>query len=420
MRFTRPDLPGHPPDADADLADPFLYAGGDPHAVWYHLRRTNPVCWRPVGDRLGYWSVTRYADVDRVLRDHRSFTSTRGTFLNVLGRPDPASGRQLAATDPPRHTTMRSPLQQTLSIRSTGEQQATIRSRVRALLLPALQSGSMDAATVLAGLPVDVLGAMMGLPERDWPQLTRLAMMAVAPDEPAWQLPKGPEVTLQRAHRGLFAYYQDQAYDRQGNPGSDLMSALLGIQIDGRPDPGAVVSNCYSLMVGAATWPHAASSALVELAASGRYAEWARRPDLLDGLVEEAFRWASPANHFLRHTTAAVELGGVELPAGAPVVVWLGSANRDEAVFADPYTFDPTRWPNRHLAFGSGPHNCLGAPLARRMIRIVFEELFAHVADLTLAGEPSHIASNFVAGYRSAPVTLDVRDAVLAKVGDDG
>jgi cytochrome P450 len=420
VRLTRPDPAGPPPDLGADLADPLLYADGDPHAVWQHLRRANPVSWRPMGDRLGYWSVTRHADVDRVLRDHRSFTSTRGTFLNVLGKPDPASGKQLAATDPPRHTAMRSPLQQTLSIRSTAEQEAMIRRRVRALLGPAVQTGSTDLAAALAGLPVAVLGTMMGLPERDWSGLTELALMAVAPDEPARVLPKGPAATLQRAHRALFAYFQDQAHDRAEDPGSDLMSALLALRPEGRPDPGAVVANCYSLMIGAATWPHAPTVALVELAAGGRYRELAARPDLLDSLVEEAFRWASPANHFLRHTTAAVELGGVALPAGAPVVVWLGSANRDESVFADPYSFDPSRWPNRHVAFGSGPHNCLGSALARGMIRATFQEMFALFADVALAAEPTHIASNFVGGYRSAPVTLLVREAALARVGSDG
>ena len=409
MRLTAPGPAAT--TADADLADPFLYADGEPHAVWDRLRRTEPVSWRPAGVRPGFWAVTRHADVDRVLRDPATFTSTRGTFLNVLGKADPASGKQLAATDPPCHTGMRSPLQRTLSIRSTAEQETMIRDRVRAVLAPALERGSLDLAEAMAGLPVAVLGTMMGLSEHDWPELTELSRMAVAPDE--WQLPRGPAVTLQRAHRGLFAYFQDQVHDRGAAAGADLMSALLNLRIDGRLDPGAVVANCYSLMIGAATWPHAPTVALVELAAGGHYRQWARRPELLDGLVEEALRWASPASHFLRHTTVEVELGGVTLPAGAPVVVWLGSANRDEAVFADPYTFDPLRWPNRHLAFGSGPHNCLGSAIARRMIRIVFEEIFAGAADLTLAGEPRHIASTFVAGYRSAPVLATTRKVRL-------
>lgn len=407
-------IPSDPPDLAADLANPALYVHGDPHAVWRHLRHSKPVCWQPPVDaRPGYWAVTRHADVDRVLRDAASFTSTRGTFLNVLGKDDPASGRQLAVTDPPRHTGIRSPLQHTLSIRATAGQVDMIRELVRAALLPAIEDGSADLAAVLSGLPVAVLGTMMGLPESDWPQVTKLAAMAVAPDE--WSLPRGPAVTLQRAHRGLFAYFQDQARARQGNPGTDLMSALLNMRSNGDPDPGAVVANCYSLTVGAATWPHAPTVALVELATGGRYRELADRPDLLDGLVDEALRWASPANHFVRHTTRAVELGGVELPAGAPVVVWLGSANRDELVFPDPYTFDPTRRPNRHLAFGSGPHHCLGSALARRMIRVVFEEIFAAAADLTLAEPPRNIASNFVAGYRSAPVTLRLRRDARAR-----
>jgi cytochrome P450 len=408
VRLTKPD-PAAVPDAGVDLTDPSFYATGDPHAVWHHLRRTDPVSWQIAGGRTGYWSVTRHADVDRVLRDHASFTSTRGTFLNVLGRDDPASGKQLAVTDPPRHTAMRSPLQHILSVRSTADQEAMIRDRVREALNPALAGGSMDLAEVMSGLPIAVLGTMMGLRQSDWALLTGLARMAVAPDE--WQLPAGPAVTLQRAHRGLFAFFQDQAHDRRGHRGTDLMSALLNMRVGGSPEPGVVVSNCYSLMVGAATWPHAPTAALIEMATSGRYPEWARRPDLLDTLVEEACRWASPANHFLRHTTAAVELCGVKLPADAPVVVWLGSANRDESVFADPYTFDPARRPNRHLAFGSGPHNCLGSALARRMIRVIFAEMFAAVADIALDGEPRHAASNFVAGYRSAPVTILVRDS---------
>ncbi|GIF62797.1 cytochrome P450 [Asanoa ishikariensis] len=392
---------------EADLTDPHLYADGDPHAVWERLRSQDPVSWQLAGGKTGYWSVTRHADVDRVLRDHATFTSTRGTFLNVLGKDDPASGKQLAVTDPPRHTAMRSPLQRTLSIRSTAEQIEMIRDRVRAALRPGLEHGSMDLAEAMSGLPVAVLGTMIGLPEADWPHVTELALMAVAPHE--WTLPRGPVVTLRRAHRGLFAYFQDQTHARQGSTGTDLMSALLEMGIEGCPDPGTVVANCYSLIVGAATWPHAPTSALIELVRTGRYQELAGRPELLDPLVEESLRWASPANHFLRHTTRDVELGGVPLPAGAPVVVWLGSANRDESVFADPWTFDPARQPNRHLAFGSGPHNCLGAALARRMIRVVFEELFATVDDITLDAEPGHIASNFVAGHRHVPVTLRVR-----------
>lgn len=403
LSATAPAAPGREADL-ADLADPRLYAEGDPHRIWRHLRDVAPLHRHTTADGREYWSVTRHADVDRVLRDPATYTSARGTFLNVLGRPDPAAGRQLATTDPPRHTAMRRPLHHTLSTRSTAGQEAVIRTLVRAALAPGLAAGSIDVADAMLGLPFAVLGSMMGIPDRDQPQVARLALMAVAPDE--WPLPQGPAVTLTRAHRGLFAYFQDLAREREDRPGTDMMSALLSMRADDELGPGAVVSNCYSLMVGAATWPHAPAAALVEMAARGRYREWSRRPELLDSLVEESVRWASPANHFLRHTTAETELAGTVLPAGAPVVVWLGSANRDEAVFADPYLFDPARRPNRHLGFGSGPHHCLGAPLARRMIRIVLEELFAGVDDLVPAGPVRHIASNFVAGYRSAPLEL--------------
>src|SRR5690349_8692197 len=114
-----PPVPPDEVDLDAvDLTDPRLYSEGDAHSVWRALRQRDPVRWQPVGDSLGFWSVSRFEEADRVLRDHAYFTSQRGTLLNLLGKDDPAGGRQMAVTDPPRHTRMREPVQRALSIRS--------------------------------------------------------------------------------------------------------------------------------------------------------------------------------------------------------------------------------------------------------------------------------------------------------------
>lgn len=401
----------YPADLDAvdldtvDLRDPALYRHGDPHAVWHVMRERDPVHWQRVGDS-GFWSVTRYRDIETVLRDHRTFTSEGGTLLSLLGQGDPASRQQLSTTDPPRHTEMRAPLQRCLVGRTADRHREQVREAARRLLQPALSGEPFDFAVAVHQLPVVMFGTLMDLPPADWPRLAELAEMAIAPDDPIHQLPAGAQATQHRAHRELFAYFQDAATQRQKNPGEDLLSILLTMQVEGaRLDRGAVMANCYLLLIGSTvTVPEVPKAALVELIRSGRYADWAEHPELLDSGVEEALRWASPANHVLRYATEPTSLRGKEIAEGDAVVVWYGSANRDEDIFPDPYFFDVRRSPNRHLTFGSGPHYCVGFAIARMTLRTLFEEMFAGFEDFQPAGPVEHIASNFVAGITRMPV----------------
>jgi cytochrome P450 len=247
---------------------------------------------------------------------------------------------------------------------------------------------------------------LMDLPSVDGPRLTELAEMAVAPDDLDHQLYANSEKARQRAHRELFAYFQDAATRRQKAPAGDLLSILLTMVVEGAPlDRGSVMANCYLLLIGSTvTVPEVPKAALAELIRCGRYADWAQRPELLDSGVEEALRWASPANHVLRYATRPALLRGVPIAEGEAVVVWYGSANRDEEIFADPYLFDVRRHPNRHLTFGAGAHYCVGFAIARMTLRVLFQEIFAAFEDFELAGPVQHSASNFVAGITSLPV----------------
>lgn len=398
----------HPTDSlllnldNINLADPDLYGKGDPHLVWHALRRRAPVYWQSVGDRLGFWSVTKYDDVEWVLKDHTTFTSQRGTLLNLLGVNDPAGGRQMAATDPPRHTRMRHPLQLAMNMQSVERHVDSIRVEVRRLLAPAATGEVFDFAAAMASLSTAVAGIMMGLPAEDWPLLTRLTTMAVAADDPEFQLPAGSKATLERAHRELFAYFQDHVSSVKNKQRDNLVSLLLTMEVEGRRlDPGEIVSNCYSLVLGAnVTTPHVPSAALLQLIETDSYQDWADHPELINSGVEEALRWASPANHFMRYAVRDVELRGVQIREGEAVVAWLGSANRDEEVFEDPYRFDIRREPNRHVAFGAGPHYCIGHSAARQTLRILFAELFRHFDRFALAGPTEHLSSNFIAGIK--------------------
>lgn len=407
MRHSHPATSDIVDLAAADLRDPALFKHGDPHAVWHAMRARDPVHWHEPGDAApGFWSVTKYRDVEAVLRDYRTFTSEGGTLLTLLGERDPASRQQLSATDPPRHTQMRAPLQRFLVSRGIERHRELVRAEARRLLAPALGGETFDFARAVHTLPVVMFGTLMDLPAADWPRLTELAEMAVAPDDPVHRLSAGSDATKQRAHRELFAYFQDAATRRRKALGDDLLSLLLTMLVEDAPlDRGAVMANCYLLLIGSTvTVPEVPKAALAELMAQGGYADWAEHPELIDSGVEEALRWASPANHVLRYATTRASLGGADIAKGDAVVVWYSSANRDEEVFPDPYRFDVRRRPNRHLTFGAGPHYCVGFLIARMTLRVLFEEMFTMFEDFEPAGPVEHVASNFVAGITSLPV----------------
>ena len=381
----------------ADLADPGVFAAGGQHDAWRDLREHAPVHRHP----RGFWSVTGYADVDRILHDHASFTSERGTLLNLLGKPDPASRRQLAATDPPVHERMRAPLQRVMGARAAKPSTPRVRAAIRELLAPGADGEAFDLAGAMRALPLALIGPLLGLPAQDWPRLMRLVMAASAEEDPEFQLAGDALATLERAHRELFGYFLDLVRHRTRTPGDDLVSLMLTVM-----DPAATVSNCYSLLLGAGvTLPNVPVAAVLELAGKPAYHRFASDPGLLAGGVEEALRWAAPASHFMRHATRPVTLSGLAIPAGDAVVAWIGSANRDAAVFADPDVFDPARSPNRHLAFGAGHHYCIGSHHARLALRLAFAELFAMFEEIAVIGEPIRVRSTFLSGFTCLTVS---------------
>lgn len=391
------------------MVDPAWQSEGDPHALWHSMRRHNPVHWQQVSGDLGFWSITKFADAEQVLRDHVTFTSERGTLLTLLGKEDPAGGKQMAATDPPRHTRMREPLQRALTAKSVEAYRDRVRQAVRVVLAPGAGGEPFDFAQAMVKLPMAVTGTMMGLPEQDWPELAQLTMAAVAPDDPHYMSQASPQATLENAHRQLFSYFQDTVLRRRGQLHDDLISTLLTMQVDDRDlGIGEVLSNCYSLLLGAnVTTPFVPAAAMLEWTRQPQLArDWAGDPQLMSTAIPEALRWASPANHFMRYAVRDVRIRDAKISAGDAVVVWLGSANRDEEVYDQPYAFDIRRRFNRHLAFGVGAHYCIGHTVARLTLHELFEELLANYADFELTGEPEHLLSNFVAGMKHLPVRM--------------
>jgi cytochrome P450 len=393
--------------AALDLSDPALYSDGDYRAAWRRLRDRDSLEWQQVDQRRGFWSIVKYADADRVLRDHDTFTSERGTMLDTLGSQDPAGGRQIPVTDPPRHTEMRARLAKALAFRSVESQHEMIRDLVRELFAPLGDGGVFDFAQAMLRLPVAVAGIAMDLPRQDWEKLCHLLNASVASDDPDYLLPEGPKATVDAAHRELFSYFQDFYRERRRKPGDDLISVLIATEVDGRVmTPGEVLSNCYSVLLGASvTTPHSPNYMMSEQIGTGVLDIWAADLSVTASAVEEALRMAAPVSYFMRHATRDVEVRGTTIRTGDPVVVWFGSANRDEDVFIEPDEFQMRRKPNRHLAFGIGPHYCVGHTLARATLRILFEELLTSYTGFAPVGKPVRMRSTFVSGYKHLPIT---------------
>lgn len=416
MRLSTP--PFAPADTDVTAVD-FLastyYTEGDPHALWTHLRAHDPVHhFTPSDGREPFWVVTRHADVSRVLKDHSVFSSRRGTMLCIidLSMPDIASDQMMPDTDPPRHGQLRDPLNRVMTPRAVAAQEETIRGIVRDMLEPALDGEVFDLAQAALMFPMAFTGSMMGLPRETWDRMSRLTTMTIAYDDPEY-MEKAPKPTLRQAHHELFSFFSDEIARRdRTDPGDDLIGILLRMSLEGEPlTEQQIMLNCYSLLLGAnVTTPHVVSTTALAMAEHPeQFRALRENPQLRGTAMEELLRWSSPASHFMRYATADVELGGRTIRAGEPVSVWLGSANRDERVFKDPFTFDVARRPNRHIAFGVGPHYCIGSGLARLALRLFLDEFAERVESVELTGEPVHLASNFVAGFKHLPVRLTPR-----------
>jgi cytochrome P450 len=391
-----------------DLFAAEMFSSGDPHQAWTILRRDDPVSRQITADGQHYWAVTRYHDAQRVLRDYERFSSERGTLLMLLGKGDPAGGHQMAATDPPRHTDLRLPLQTALTKSRIETDRSGMRAAIVDLIAPLADEGEYDLAAEMAKMPMAVIAALMNLPAGDQPRLIELTTAAIAPEEPRFARPGGTEAVLKATHRELFAYFQDLVRERRRRSGDDLISLLIEMETDGRRlSSGEIVSNCYSLLLGASvTIAQVPTAAVEHLAGTPAIEDWATDPTTLVSGVEEAIRWSSPTTHFMRYTSEQVTIGDRVIPAGEPIVVWLGSANRDEEVFAEPFTFDVRRRPNKHIAFGVGPHYCVGHTVGRVALWILFAELLARYSDFTLLGPPERMHSNVIAGWNSMPIKV--------------
>ena len=406
---------------DVTLADLDLFADGAPWAVFEELRRNSPIHWNTEeAPNHGFWSVTRYHDIVEVLRDTETYSSEIGAAnLEELDPRQLEIRKSMLETDGTRHRTLRKLLQPQFTPRALAGYETFLRGITASTLDRALQKQEFDfVADVAADFPIRVLAQLLDVPESDIPQLIKWGNKMVGNTDPehADVLANSPESEAFRdlpfrspAALEVFKYGYELAWSRKGGDGKDLVSVVINTEPeDGIPVDARDFRNYFLLLViaGNETTRHTITHTMNNLMANpDQLAILREDPSKIKWAVEEFLRMASPVHHFRRTARHDTVLNGKEIKAGDKVVVWFGSGNRDEDVFADPYAFQVERHPNEHMAFGrGGPHMCLGNSLARMEIQIMFEELLARDVNLAPNGKAEFVRSNFVHGFKRMPV----------------
>ena len=369
-----------------------------PYAVYAEARERAPVFY---AERFGFWVVTRHEDVLAVLKDGETYSSRDALTSSPVELPPEAQAvldegwpemPVLVDTDAPLHTRIRGLVTKAFTPRRVAEMQPTI-ERVASELIDAIAAdGRADIVSRFAWpLPLTVIGDMLGAPREDHERLHEWSVHWLRLKQPGATLAQ--QLAWARSTVELQRYFMELLDERDREPRDDLTTALLVAARELEPplSPDAVMGVPLDLVVaGHVTVTRAIGNALVLLLAEpGRAAALREDPSLVPLAVEEILRLESPAQGLFRTTTRPVTLGGVELPAGARLMVHYGSANRDERVFACPADYDPRREGlSRHVAFGKGVHFCIGAPLARLELGIALPMLLERLPGLRLGDGP--------------------------------
>lgn len=394
---------------ETDLGDPALYATGRPERVWAALRALG----RPVRmpGRRPHWAVTGHAQIRQVLQCTSALSSEQGNHLGDKPTDGPAAaaagGLSLLVSDGDRHAAMRSVLGRAFRPRTMRRLTAQTRSEARRLITEALEQGEVDfVRAVSAPLPAKVVCALLGVPPQDTDHVVALTGTAFGGTGTA------TAVQQMSAHAELFAYCDALLTRKRARPDDDVASVLAAARIDGATLPREVaVMNCHDLIAGGnETARHTVSAAVLTFDAHQPYWAALRRGEADLGVAtEEMLRFETPVSHVLRVLRTDLTVGGVTMPEGDLVTLWVRSGNRDEAAFAAAGSLDPHRRPNPHLAFGHGPHYCVAAELARIEVAAVLQALVELVAEVEATARPTPVQSNFFRGFHAVPVVLRAR-----------
>jgi cytochrome P450 len=356
-------------------------------------------------DSPGFWVVTSHELVAEVDRDQERFSSEAGgTSVPSMTEESLAIFRQMMLNmDHPRHTRLRRILQPIFTPRSVQRLRESVTDNAEDIL-GGLQGDIDLVTTVSAEMPLRVLADLFGMPREDRHLIFEWSNALLGADNPS--AAKHADDAM-AAMAGMMAYGQAMAEDRRAKPRDDIVSRIVNAEVDGERLSDTEFQMFWLLLVvaGNETTRNAVSGAVVALHDHGSWGWLAEHPEALPTAIEELLRYVSPVQQFRRTATRDTTLGDQRIRAGDKIVIWFGAANRDPAVFADPHRLDLRREHNPHVAFGIGPHFCLGAHLARLEMAEMLRHLLLKAPGLTV-GEPTRVASNFISGIAHLPASV--------------
>ena len=399
---------------DIDLLDPMRFEQSVPHEWFTYLRHNAPVYKHAEPGGPGFWVFTRYTDVVQVNRDGQTYSSEQSRG-GVVAMEDAAAaadltaqGRMMLTMDAPDHTRYRSLVNRGFTPRMINALSGHIREMVIKILQPALEKRDCDFVVEVASeLPLQVIAEMLGVPFEDRHKLFEWSNRMIGSKDPEYAV---SEEKVQQAAIEMYMYSNELAKKRREEPRDDIVTTLLKADSNG-DSLSEMDFNVFFLLLAVAgneTTRNALSHGVHALIDHPeQYRKLAQNPALCAPATEEILRWASPVMYFRRNVTKDTEVRGQKIKAGDKVSIWYISADRDEDIFENPFTFDIARSPNEHVAFGGGgPHFCLGASLARMEISILLEELTKRVSSIEQIGEVKRLRSNFINGLKHLPVRL--------------
>jgi cytochrome P450 len=389
-----------------DLLDPATFAHGHPTELYARLRREAPVFHNPEAGGPGFWALTRYDDVYAVDHDFQTFSSEPTIMIADPGIGEGGTlgdAKMMLMMDPPHHTAFRKLIRGEFTKPAAAGKGSRLQELARQIVNEVIEKGECDFVAEVAGeMPSYVIAELMGMPLDDGRELYRLTETIHSAPETM------PEGAIPKAVMAMFAYATDLIANKRARPADDLATRLLNAEVEGRrlTDPEFLLFFLLLIDAGGDTTRNLLSTGILALDRNPGQKAWlmADLEGRLDRAREELLRYASPVIYMRRTATRDARIGETAIAAGDKVVMYFGAANRDPARFEQPDMLNLDRAPNEHIAFGGGPHVCLGQHLARIEIDAILREVLTRMLDLEIPGAPEWLASTFISGPKSMRV----------------
>ncbi|MEM7016966.1 MAG: cytochrome P450, partial [Pseudomonadota bacterium] len=389
---------------EIDLLSPSSFADGHPYEQYRWLRDNAPIYRHEEPGGPGFWVVSRYTDVRTVGRDPQRFSSEPTiSILDSEAMVMDDEHKMMLMMDPPMHTEYRNLISREFTQGAADGLSPRIQQLAQQIVDEVIERGECDFVSEVAGeMPSYVIAELMGLPLEDGRKLYELTEIIHSAAE---TLPEGAQM---QAVMQMFAYASEVIKEKRAKPTDDLASKLLHAEVDGKKLDDLDFQLFFMLLIdaGGDTTRNLVSGGLLTLLEHpGEYRKL--QTDLSGKLAsarDELLRWVAPVVYMRRTATQDTELAGQQIREGDKVVMYYGSANRDERDIANPDVFDISRHPNLHLSFGRGPHVCMGQYIARVEIDAMLHEVISRMHDIEIAETPEWLPSNFISGPRRMPV----------------